>query len=344
MPAALGLSTYRWNNNLKSLGLLAAFPALLLLLVFVILYGYGWLSAGAGGEVDPSMFPSAGPGSHPRSFRPIDFALAGLAALWLPVAVIAGGWLTIGYLFNERMIRAATGAAPLDRARAPELYNLLENLCISRGMPLPKLHLIDSDAMNAYASGIDRRSYAITVTRGLLERLTKDEVEAVLGHELTHILNRDTRLLIVTVVFVGMISFIAHMVWRGLRIRSRQSAPLVVVAAIVLAVGYALAMMLRFALSRTREYLADAGSVALTKNPEAMISALRKIAGHAELPEVSSEVKQMFIENPPSAFDLGGWFATHPPVALRIRVLEQLGGLPPHHTSVIPEAGGSPRE
>jgi heat shock protein HtpX len=214
---------------------------------------------------------------------------------------------------------------------------------------MPRLYLMDSDALNAFASGLGRSTYAITVTRGLVTTLTRDELEAVLGHELTHIINRDVRLLIITVVFVGMISFIAQMLWRTLQFGGsgsdrRRGSPLVIVAAIAMGVGYLLAMVLRFALSRTREYLADAGSVALTKNPEALISALRKIAGHADLPEVPTEVRQMFIENPPSAAGLFGLMATHPPVEARIRVLQQLAGLPPQHRSVIPEAGAGAAE
>jgi heat shock protein HtpX len=348
MPAALGLTTYRWNNNLKSSALLVAFPALLMLLVGVILYGCAMVSRSSDGLVDPALFDYLGLDPSGGARRPLDFAAAGLARLWLPVLAIALVWVAIGYLFNEHMIRAATGAQPVARDQAPELYNLLETLCISRGIATPKLNVIDSDGMNAFASGIDARSYAITVTRGLLERLTRDELEAVLGHELTHIINRDVRLLIVTVVFVGMISFLAQMLWRNLRYGSsgrRERNPMIAVAAAALAVGYLLALVLRLALSRTREYLADAGSVALTKNPEALISALRKIAGNPALPDVPPEVRQMFIENPPGGLAALGLFATHPPIEARIRVLEQLGGLPPHgappphHASVIPEAG-----
>ncbi len=342
MPATLGLTTYRWNNNLKSLVLLAAFPVLLLLLLGAIFYGYAIVNMAPDGRLDPGLFDAFGLTAARTGNRPIDFALAGLAQFWLPVLGVALAWVAIGYLFNEAMIRAATGAQPVERTQAPELYNLLENLCISRGIETPKLYVIDTDAMNAYASGIDRRSYAITVTRGLLQQLDKDEIEAVLGHELTHIINRDVRLLIVTVVFVGMISFIAHMLWRNLYWSSgnrRERNPMMAVAAVALAVGYLFALVLRFSLSRTREYLADAGSVALTKNPEAMISALRKIATNATLPDVPPDVRQMFIENPPTGLDLFGMLATHPPIEARIRVLEQLGGLPPHAHSVIPNAG-----
>jgi heat shock protein HtpX len=209
---------------------------------------------------------------------------------------------------------------------------------------MPRLYVIDTDVMNAYASGIDNKSYAITVTRGLLDSLSPQELEAVLAHELTHIIDRDTRLLIVTVVFVGMISFFAQLLWRGLRVvsfgRGGRSSKgggavviLVLIAAVVMLVGYLLALVLRFALSRRRELLADAGSVELTKNPDALISALLKISKNAEVPHVPSEVRQMFIENPPSTFDLGGLFATHPPIASRIHVLEELGGQAPSGTA-----------
>ena len=130
---------------------------------------------------------------------------------------MAAVWVLVGYFFNDTLIHAATGARPVTRADAPQLYNSLENLCISRGLKTPNLYIIDTDEMNAYASGIDQKSYAITVTSGLVERLNSKEMEAVLGHELTHIINRDCRLLIITVVFVGMISFAAQMVWRSMR-------------------------------------------------------------------------------------------------------------------------------
>jgi heat shock protein HtpX len=151
-------------------------------------------------------------------------------------------------------------------------------------------------------------------------------------------------------VFVGMISFLAQLLWRSMRFaaftrggsrRGGGAIILVLIAAVVMFVGYLLALMLRFALSRRRELLADAGSVELTKNPDALISALLKISKNAEVPHVPSEVRQMFIENPPSVFDLGGLFATHPPIAKRIQVLEGLGGhLPSANESTQPQHPG----
>ena len=336
MPAALGLTTYRWNNNIRSILLLLAFPALLLVLLGGIVFVCGFFIIPSQALFD--AFQNLGISSMLGTGGPGDLAFSAMVAWWPIVFGVAAVWILIGYLFNGTIIHMATGAKPVTRNQAPELYNLLENLCISRGLKMPPLYIIETDAMNAYASGIDDKSYAITVTRGLLNQLNKDELEAVLGHELTHIVDRDCRLLIVTIVFTGMLSFLAQLLWRGLRIsfsgRSRVRgggavALIMVVAAIAMLIGYVLALILRFSLSRRREYLADAGSVELTKNPDAMISALLKISKNPDVPHVPSEVRQMFIENSPSPFDFGGLFATHPPIADRIHVLEELGGRPP---------------
>jgi heat shock protein HtpX len=252
-------------------------------------------------------------------------------ACWLYVAAGGAVWLVIAYLFHDRMIHRATGAEPVARTDQPRFYSLVENLCISRGLAVPKLFVIETDAMNAYASGIDQRTYSITATRGLINRLTDAELEAVLAHELTHIIDRDARLLIVSIVFVGMISFVAQMFYRTLR-HMRGGGVfgiIVLVGAVGAGIGYLLALILRLAISREREYLADAGSVELTKRPEALISALRKISEHCEVPHVPTEVRQMFIVNPPRVFAVVDIFGTHPPLIRRIQRLCELGGLPP---------------
>jgi heat shock protein HtpX len=349
--AALGLTSWRSSNNVKSIALLLAFPVLLLLLVGVTFFFFGlFTGAGQNGQgfgawQEFGIRPVLGTGSA------FDLAVSAIVAWWPIVTGIAAVWVLIGYLFNDSIIHMATGAVAVTRQEQPQLYNLLENLCISRGLATPKLYVIDSEVMNAYASGIDDKSYAITVTSGLLATLNRDEIEAVLAHELTHIIDRDTRLLIITIVFVGMISFLAQLLWRSIRFaaftrgRSRKGGGgviiLVLIAAVVMAIGYLLALVLRFALSRRRELLADAGSVELTKNPDALIAALLKISKNAELPHVPSEVRQMFFENPPSFFDLGGLLATHPSIEKRVRILEQLGGRLPAEDAA-PPADGSP--
>jgi heat shock protein HtpX len=341
--ALLGLTTYRQNNNIKSMVLLAMFPVLLLSLL-----GFTFFLVGAFSPRESfysfGLEPVLGTGT------PLDLALSAIYAYWPIVIGIATVWVLIGYFFNDAIIHSATGAEQVTREQQPELYNLVENLCISRGLKVPKLYIVDTDAMNAYASGIDERSYAITVTSGLLAVLNKDELEAVLAHELTHIMERDTRVLIVTIVFVGMISFLTQGLWRFIRISAftrgrgkNQGAVMVflLIAAVASFIGYLLALVLRFAISRRREYQADAGSVDLTKNPDALISALMKISQNPDVPHVSSEVRQMFIEAPPSSFALAQLFDTHPPIEKRIAVLEQLGGHAPDKLAAPSPAPGS---
>ena len=299
--ALLGLTTYRQNNNIKSAVLLCLFPVLLLALLGFIFLFVGVFSNSREPFYTFDLQPVLGTGSA------VDLALSAIYAYWPIVIGIATVWVLIGYFFNDAIIHSATGAEQVTREQQPELYNLVENLCISRGLKVPKLYIVDTDAMNAYASGIDERSYAITVTSGLLAVLNRDELEAVLAHELTHIMGRDTRVLIVTIVFVGMISFLTQGLWRFIRISAftrgrgkNQGAVMVflLIAAVASFLGYLLALVLRFAISRRREYQADAGSVDLTKNPDALISALMKISQNPDVPHVSSEVRQMFIEVP----------------------------------------------
>jgi heat shock protein HtpX len=245
-------------------------------------------------------------------------------------------WFAIAYFANTSIIDALTGARPVTRNEEPELYNLLENLCISRGLPMPGLHIIETDALNAFASGVTQKQYAVTVTRGLMQTLNRDELEAVLGHELTHILSRDVRTMVIASVFAGIITLMAQVIfravmWGGIGRSNREERKggnliFVAVALVVAAVGYLLAIVIRMALSRQREYVADAGAVALTKNPDAMISALQKISGRSHL-EAPDSVRGMFIENGSDrSMSAMGLFDTHPSIEKRIAALVQFAG------------------
>jgi heat shock protein HtpX len=260
------------------------------------------------------------------------------AAPWATVGTIA--WVIIAYYFHQSMIDAVTGAHDVTRAEQPRLYNLLENLCISRGIPMPKLKVMESDALNAFASGMNEKQYAVTVTTALLERLDDAEMEAVLGHELTHIRNGDVRLLVIAVIIAGAISFFAELFFRlwfysGSGFGSRRSSSsedrgkggggfAIIIAVALIAVAWVLSLLIRFALSRSREFLADAGSVELTKNPDAMISALRKIEGRGELQGATSAVMEMCIDNPRE--DFADLFSTHPSVESRVKALVDVAG------------------
>ena len=246
--------------------------------------------------------------------------------------------------FNQSLIDAVTGADEVTRKEQPRLYNLLENLCISRGIPMPKLKVMDDPALNAFASGLNQKQYSITVTTGLLDHLNDQEVEAVLGHELTHIRNGDVRMLVIAVIIAGVIGFFAELVFRmffqsGFRWSSGRSSSssggssdrgkggggmAIIIAIALIAVAWLLSTAIRFALSRRREFLADAGSVELTKNPDAMIMALRKIEGRGELEGATSAVMEMCVDNPREGFaDL---FATHPSIESRIKALIEFAG------------------
>ncbi|WP_428408260.1 M48 family metallopeptidase [Hyphococcus sp.] len=316
---AFGLQTHIWNNNLKSVVLLAGFPVLLLLLM------YG-LSVGYVGLVEP--IDSVGEG--------MVLAFDHMKRLW-PFALLGAGlWFVIAFFSYQSMIEASVGARSLTRKEAPELYNLLENLCVSRGLTMPQLNIIESDALNAFASGLTEKSYKVTVTRGLIETLDRDELEAVLAHELTHIMNRDVRLLIIAVIFVGVFSFFGELVFRnmfrsGIRVGghtrsrngdSRGGGVLILIAIAMIVIAYLLALVIRFSLSQKREYLADAGAAELTRNPDAMISALRKISGNSRI-DAPNDVQQMMVEN---TQPFAGVFATHPPIDKRIAALVKFAG------------------
>jgi heat shock protein HtpX len=273
----------------------------------------------------------------------------------LPVATIAGAaWIGIAYQFHQSLIDTVTDSHNVSRAEDPELYNLLENLCISRGIPMPQLKIMETDALNAFASGMNEKQYAVTVTRGLRETLNRAELEAVLAHELTHIKNGDVRLMVIAVIIAGVVAFFAELIWRwlayGPRIRhsdeagERRANPAMaamMIAAVIILLAWVLSGLMRFALSRSREFLADAGAVELTKDPDAMISALMKITGRAELPGAPSGLMEMCIENERAGFaDL---FATHPAVEDRIDALvKHAGGRVPESvaetaTGTVPE-------
>jgi heat shock protein HtpX len=322
MAAAYGLYTHIRKNRRRSIGLLIG----LFFLVYVMVF--------AGALAAEAILYDA---SLEWLFRAAWYDL--LHALpWATGATAI--WILIAYRFHQALIDAVTGSHDVTRMEQPRLYNLLENLCISRGITMPKLKIIESTALNAYASGLNEKQYAVTVTTALLERLDDAEVEAVLGHELTHIRNGDVRMLVIAVVIAGVIGFFAELVFRlifhgGLRWRSGRSsgdggggkggAVLAILIAVgLIAVAWFLSIVIRFALSRQREFLADAGAVELTKNPDAMIMALRKIEGRGELEDSTSAVMEMCVDNPRSGFaDL---FATHPSIDSRVDALVKFAG------------------
>ncbi len=319
--AAYGLYSHIQSNRRRSIVLLAG----MFFLVYVLVYAGALVAEGLSVNADINTL---------LQLAWVDFLNAA------PFATIGSAlWIAVAYYFHQDMIDALTGGREVQRREEPRLYNILENLCISRGIATPKLKIMDSDALNAFATGMNAKQYSITVTTGLLKRLDDAEIESVLGHELTHIRNGDVRMMVIAVIIAGAISFFVELVFRlwfynsmgfgGSRSERRGGggggAGLAILIAVgLLVVAYVLSFVIRLALSRSREFLADAGSVELTHNPDAMISALRKIEGRGELKRATSAVMEMCIDNPREGF--GELFDTHPTVESRVAALVKFAG------------------
>lgn len=298
----IGIQSQISKNNTKSFFLILAFPLLVLAEVYAVLYFLNDKNA----EIANQRFVSV-----------IPFVLIGV-----------GIWFLISYFFHSRMIQLATHSRPLERKDNMLVYNLTENLCMSVGMQMPKLYIIETEALNAFASGINEKTYAVTLTRGLINKLSEKELEGVIAHELVHIRNKDVRLLIVTIIFVGIFAFVADVMFRiFLRGSSRKKndkggGVAILIILLIAAVVYLLSVLFKLALSRKREYMADAGAVEMTRDSLALARALHKISMNSDIDQIKNdEVKEMFIENKTSGFM--ALFSTHPPIERRIEILEQ---------------------
>jgi len=350
---AYGLYSHIRANRIRSAILLFGFVLLLLALIFS-----GTLAVQAlhGGYFDDIWY------------RAVDQ----FSRTWHFGLIAAAVWFAIASVFHRQFTNYATGAVPVERSDLPDLYNLLENLCISRGVTTPKLQIIETPALNAFASGLRDADYTVSVTRGLLETLDTPELEAVLAHELTHIRNRDTQLMVIAVIFAGIFAFFGDVFirrvdfpygWSPAGQRRRYGDPgmgpgegpvdgpwrptpvgypskrdnrdnngagiagaliAIAIAIAIILVTWGISVLIRLALSRSREYMADAGAVELTKNPDALISALRKIEQNATF-DVPSRMEAFFIENP-VAERVTGLLSTHPSIDDRVEALRRFAG------------------
>lgn len=352
MFQAYGLYSHIRANRIRSMILLASFVLLLLALIFS---GALAIQAVRGGYFDEIWA------------RAVDQ----FARTWYFGIIAAAVWFVIANFFHQRFTNYATGAVPVERGDLPDLYNTLENLCISRGLTMPKLQIMETNALNAYASGLRDSDYTVSVTRGLLNTLEPDELEAVLAHELTHIRNRDTQLMVIAIIFAGIFAFFGDMFirrwdfpygWSPSGQRQRHGDPgmgpghgpagqwetttigypskrrdgndngagvagaliAIALAVAIVVITWGVSVLIRLALSRSREYLADAGAVELTKKPDALISALRKIERNATF-DVPSRMEAFFIENP-VAERVTGLLSTHPSMDDRVEALRRFAG------------------
>ena len=329
----VGMQTQIRRNNTMSILLLLAFPAIILGMVWVFLALLNYFGNG--------YYDQYGNFVNELNAGEVNYYFVQTVP-WVVIGV--GVWFAIAYFSNTSMISHATGARPLERRENPRVYNIVENLCMACGMDMPMVNVVDDPQLNAFASGIDRKTYTVTVTTGLLERLNDDELAGVIGHELTHIRNRDTRLLITSVIFVGIVSTIMSLVVRmiynnlwygGLRNRDSQKGNglsimvIMLIGVVCSALAYFFTLLTRFAISRKREFMADAGGAELCGNPLALASALRKISNNPGLGGVEREdIAQMYIIHPQQLkqglmYFINSMFSTHPSTERRIQILEQ---------------------
>lgn len=307
----IGIHAQQSRNNIRSIILLLMFPLLILALFYAFFYMM----------VSHDQYPQQ---------AAFQMLLQSAPTILLFVAI----WFGIAYLFNTAIIRSATQAHQLDRMSNRRVYNLVENLCMSQGMDMPIINVIDDYSLNAFASGINKKSYTVTLTRGMIDHLDDAELEGVIAHELTHIRNRDVRLLIVSIVFVGIFTLISqaavrmafYSAWGSSR-KDKGSGLAIMLLMLFIAllglVGHFFSLLIRFAISRKREYMADAGAAQMTHQPWALASALRKISMNPTISTVQrSDVAQPFIERP-SRSSFTGLFTTHPPINKRIAILDQ---------------------
>lgn len=247
-------------------------------------------------------------------------------------ALVTNVW---AYWFSASIAIAQARATPADPVRYAELHRIVENLAITAGLPKPAVYIIDDPAPNAFATGRDKKHAVIAVTSGLLAMMDRSELEGVIAHELSHVGNRDILVMTVAVVLVGFVSVLANIFlrisfWGGEGDRDRNSGPLIAIATILaLILAPIAAQLIQLAISRKREFLADASGALLTRYPEGLESALKKLGSYqAPMQTASAATAHMYITNPFGAHPAGQWaqklFSTHPPIPDRIAALEGL--------------------
>jgi heat shock protein HtpX len=316
MAATTDFVTAQKVNRRNTLVLLIALTALAALLGYLI----GWVLETESSNTVPLL------------------SKGGVAAAAL-MAAVSVGWSTISLAFGDKMVLAMANAKQIDKADAPQLYNVVEEMAIAAGVPMPKVMVLETDALNAFATGNKPGNGTIAVTRGLLNSLSRDELQGVVAHEMSHLANLDTRYMVVVGVTVGLIALVCDMLLRSLAWgrgnRSSSSdkkgggaAILIILLIVVAILAPIAAKFVQMAVSRQREYLADATSVQFTRNPNGLISALGKLAEKAEpFPGVSRATQHLFIVNPVQTFTAksSALLATHPDIADRIARLRNLG-------------------
>lgn len=235
------------------------------------------------------------------------------------------------YFWGDKIVLALNQAHPANRKDYFDFYTVTENLSLAAQIPIPQIYVINSEAMNAFATGRDPQHAVICTTTGLLSRLNRTELEGVIGHELSHVKNYDIRLMTIVSILIGSLSILINITSRSFYFRDNRdehhnsNGILAIFGILMIIFAPIIAQLIQLAISRRREYFADAGSVMLTRQPSGLINALKKIAAdHHPLRTASTATASLYIHNPFSGNKIASLFSTHPPIADRVRALEQM--------------------
>ena len=259
----------------------------------------------------------------------------GYGTSWVGIALVFTGVTSIAsYYYSDKIVLSISGAREADRSKDLDLYTVTENIAIAAGLPKPKVYLIDDSAPNAFATGRDPFHAVVCVTTGLVKKLNRRELEGVISHEISHIANFDIRLMAIVTVLVGMIAllsdwFTRSLWWKRDTDRERISAAVMIISLILVFISPLIATLIQLAVSRRREFLADASGALLTRNPQSLASALDKISKDREVLEAATNATaHLYIINPFKEKKFSAWFAslfnTHPPIEERIRILKEM--------------------
>jgi heat shock protein HtpX len=325
------ITTYDFieSNTRKTILLMVLFPLTLAALVYLSLLFVSFIKVS-----DKSM----------QAYNISTFAIANEIAIYvIPIiSIFAILWILISYYAGQSFILSTTGAVELTKQNAPEVVRIVENIAIAAGLPMPKVYSINDEGLNAFATGRDPDHSYVILTKGIINHLEKSELEGVIAHEMAHIGNRDIRLMLIMVVCISFATVVAeillHMAMATRRSENSKNNNAIQIFLFVLAIalyiyGYLLAPLIKLAVSRTREYQADASAALITRNPEGLIGALQKISGHSMVKNLSDKetmspmcIATPLAKNKQNSFfaKVAGLFATHPPIEKRIKVLQTM--------------------
>lgn len=320
------------DNKRRTWMLVLLFPAAFAVLTALVIGGLWYWFGDPQAEAWQMVY-----NGHTLSRTQAALVEAGVVSLAFATVcwILACIWMAVSYFTGDHILLNSADAIPISRADQPEIYRLVENLCLSRGLPLPRIYIMDDESLNAFATGRDPQHASLALTKGIVQKLERAELEGVISHELAHIENRDIRLMLITVAGISFFTFAGEFCFRiafSTRRRSKNDGALlfIVLGILFWIYGLLFAPLIRLAISRKREYLADATGALMTRNPRALASALRKISqdSRVEALDKRASMAALCIENPLEKQNLFSWlsgiWATHPPIAKRIAALEEM--------------------